>query len=1215
MVMDNSKLKERHFEDDIERWLLEDGGYERGFQITYNKDQAIDMTVLQDFITETQPKQWARYQKIYGTDKASDQFYKVLQDDISRYGLIYVLRNGIDDHGVKLKIAYFAPASEMNDDLMQKYRSNRLHLIRQFSYSSKHHNTIDMVVTLNGIPVVAIELKNQLTGQSVEESKRQWMEDRDPAEFPFHFNNRFLAYFGVDLYEVVMTTQLQKEKTFFIPFNQGSNGAGEIGGAGNPQVPEGEYVTGYFWKQVLQRDALLSILHRYISVQTEEKLKIKIGKGGKEKEVKEESTKIIFPRYHQLDVVEKLTADTAANGPGKNYLIAHSAGSGKSNSIAWLCYRLASLHDADQKDVFTTVFVITDRRVLNQQLQNTVLGFDHRLGQVEIIKDGDPSSKLGEIIRDGNARIVICTLHRFPYIYNKVGSQSGRRYAIIVDEAHSSQSGKSAEKTKAALADTDQALRELAELEEKEVEELEKEKDALMEDLLTQGQHGNLSFYAFTATPKPKTLQTFGIPYPDPENPGKLKYKPYHIYSMQQAIEEGFIKDVLINFTPIATAYEIAKNIAENPDYEETPATRAIKAFHDNHQHVIDQKVEIMVEKIREVTLQRMEGQAKTMIVCPSRAHALRYYLAMKEYCRQKGYAEIKPLVAFSGKLEFGGEIYTESKLNSTPERRISEERLPLYFESDLYNVLIVADKYQTGFDEPKLHTMFVDRRLKNVKAVQTLSRLNRWQKLKQDTFVFDFSNTPEEVKKAFDPFYTGTDLVEPVDVNYVYRFRKDMERFHVWSEQDEEAFYEIYEKYRGKKNALGALSGFFKPIMGRFNALEEEKRFELRSKIKNFVRFYSYMAQIARTYDRALYKAYVFADTLYKLLPKTPHENPDLSKMLMLVNSQFKQGETVAIRLEGAVPVKGESGNASTKPSTKRDLLGNIIDKINILYKGDFSEADRVIVEAIVNRLTTAKESRKLSKKANNNGKQQFVEAVFPEVFDNITMKLYEEQTEAFKSLFDNGEKYRKVMSQMAAALYDHFRDAPLLFDPEAFRNSLINAFSDEFSDFPGLPPLDRVVEVFVKVLQAKSLPSLDGANDLLVDSFNRLFNDKKLTLVDRRRHFNTILTKYETFLKKLYWLINGEELKSARNPEKSPSLADCIFAFEELKSLKQKKREKYKRMYSYLDTMRNLRNDESHVSPDATEEEILASSRIVATLYLYITAHSLAALEKTFA
>ena len=1201
--MDNNNLKEKNFEEDIEQWLLDEGGYERGYQMTYNKDEAIDMTVLRDFITETQPKEWARYQKIYGVEKASDRFYKVLQDDISRYGLIYVLRNGIDDQGVTLRIAYFAPASELNDDLSRKYRANRLHVIRQFSYSSKHRNTLDMVLMLNGIPVVAIELKNQLTNQSVEDSKRQWMEDRDPNEFIFRFNNRILAYFGVDLYDVAMTTQLNKEKTFFIPFNQGSNGAGEIGGAGNPPVKEGEYVTGYFWKRVLQRDALLAILQRYISVQKEEKIKIVVNKDGKEKETKEESTKIIFPRFHQLDVVEKLTADTAAHGAGKNYLIQHSAGSGKSNSIAWLTYRLASLHDADQNNVFNTVFVITDRRVLNQQLQNTVLGFDHRLGQVEVIRDGEPSSKLADIIRDGNARIVICTLHRFPFIYKSVGSQSGKRYAVIVDEAHSSQSGKQAEKTKAALADTDDALKELAEIEEKEVEQLEKEKDALMLDLLTQGKHGNLSFYAFTATPKPKTLQTFGIAYPDPENQGNTKYKPYHIYSMQQAIEEGFIMDVLQNFTPITTAYEIAKNIAENPDYEETPATRAIKAFHDNHQHVIDQKIEIMVEKFREVTLQRMNGEAKAMIVTSSRAHALRYFMALKEYCKRKGYKDVKPLVAFSDKLEFGGETYTESQLNSTPERKISEERLPLYFASDLYNVLIVADKYQTGFDEPKLHTMFVDKKLKDVKAVQTLSRLNRWHKLKKDTFVFDFSNSPDQIQQAFNPFYTGTELVNPVDVNYVYRFRKDIAQYHVWSENEEEAFYDIYKKYLNKKNALGALSGFFKPIMDRYDALEEEKRFELRSKVKNFIRFYAYMAQIARTFDKGLYKAYIFADTLYKLLPKTAHEQPDLSKKIMLVNSQFKQGDTVAISLEGNKSVKGESGNSGSKPDVKRDLLGNIIDKINILYKGDFSEADRVIVEALVSKMTKSKEARKLSKKANNNGKEQFMESVFPKVFDVVATALYDEQVEAFKSLFENNEKYKQVMNQMASALYDHFREAPLVFDPVAFRKSIAKAFSDEFADFPSMQPLEDVANYLVKVIKAKTLPSLDGANDLLLDSFNHLFNDKRLSLVDRRRHFNTILTKFETYLKKLYWLINKEELPNTRDPQKTPSLADCIFAFDQLKSLKHMQREKYKRISGYLDTLRSLRNDESHVAPSASEEEVIISSLVVTTLYLYIT------------
>ena len=537
--MNEQDLKERNFEADIEQWLLEKGGYTKGSQKTYDKERAIDMATLIEFLALTQPKQWERYVRKYG-DKAESRLYQVFQENVVRYGLIYVLRNGIDDLGIKLKMCYFRPASELNEELMLKYQQNILQETRQFAYSTQNRNTIDMVLSLNGIPVVALELKNQLTGQNIEDSREQWKNDRDPAELLFHFNTRILAYFGVDLYEAIMATELKKDKTYFMPFNQGSGGAGNVGGAGNPECEDPEdYATSYLWKRVLRRDMLLSILQRYISRQEEEKIKLVRDKHGKIKEKKETSVKIIFPRYHQLDVVENLLADTEEKGSGQNYLIQHSAGSGKSNSIAWLTYRLASLHDAEQKSIFDAVFVITDRRVLNSQLQTTILGFDHIEGQIETITDKDPSTKLRDVINDGAARIVICTLHRFPVIYQEVTSRSGKHYAIIVDEAHSSQSGKSAEKVKTALADTDEALREMAELEEKTEEELEKERDAMMEDLLAQGKHNNLSFYAFTATPKPKTLQTFGVLVEKGKTPEEDKYRAFHIYSMLQAIEEG----------------------------------------------------------------------------------------------------------------------------------------------------------------------------------------------------------------------------------------------------------------------------------------------------------------------------------------------------------------------------------------------------------------------------------------------------------------------------------------------------------------------------------------------------------------------------------------------------------------------------------------------------------------------------------------------------
>ena len=1238
--MNTTDLKEKNFEADIERYLITEGGYIKGNQDTYDKDRAIDMPVLISFIEKTQPKQWKRYVTKYG-DKAEKQLYRVFQDDVSRYGLIYVLRKGISDVGINIRFCYFAPASMLNDELVANYDANILTVTRQFAYSKLNKNTIDMVLSLNGIPVVALELKNQITGQNVEDSKRQWRTDRDPKEPLFHFNNRILAYFGVDLYEVTLTTELKKEKTFFIPFNQGSNGAGEVGGAGNPEREDGGYVTAYLWEKVLRRDMLLSILQRYISRQEEEKLKIIIDKHGREKEVTETSVKIIFPRYHQLDVVEKLVADTyfanvlqsrckedarydlAADEKtkyyslkkphGNNYLIQHSAGSGKSNSIAWLTYRLAGLQNAEMKNMFNSVFVITDRRVLNKQLQSTILGFDHIDGQIETITDSDNSEKLARIINDDNTRIVITTLHRFPVIYKELTSRSGKRYAIIVDEAHSSQSGKSAEKLKAALADKDEALQEYAEIEEIEAEELEKKKDELMEDLLAQGQHNNLYFYAFTATPKPKTLQTFGELAEEGENPEDNKYVAYHNYSMLQAIEEGFIKDVLKYYTTYDTTYEIAKRIESDPSYEETPATRAIKAFHDNHQHVIAQKTAIIVEKIREVTLNAMLGKAKAMVVCSSRAHAVRYFLEIKRYCQENNITDVNPMVAFSGTVSYEGVEYTETKLNSADGRNISEAKLPLYFASDLYNMLVVADKYQTGFDEPLLHTMFVDKKLKDVKAVQTLSRLNRWQKDKKDTYVLDFCNKPEDIKKSFEPFYKGTELIKPVDVNYVYTFRKDIQMFQLWTEGDEQKFYDLLQNISKQKDRLGALSNAFKSTIDRYGELDEEKQFEVRSKIKNFVRFYSYMAQIARTYDKELYKAYVYADYLYRLLPKNAKERIDLNKQIMLINSKISEGETVSIKLGDGKAIKGENPKAGKPKNDKEDLLSRIIDKVNIMYQGQFSEADRVIVESIYDKMvTTAK--KKLTKQANNTDEKQFEESIFPQIFDEVARGCYVEQMDSFAKLFENSDFYRNVMTQMARVMYENYKkkEDEIAFIPELFKQKLLSDIEGEFSDLKQfLPDFNSAASCFINVLKTQTISSIDGANELLLDSFNRLYCLEGMKLVDKRRHFNTIVTKYEVFLKKVYYLLNGKEMVNDKDENSMPTFINCILSLSCLKGLKSNTDERYHKFYEYLELVKQWRNSESHNAPDASMQELNSAIHIVSTMYLWVVSQNIKSLN----
>lgn len=1003
---------EKRFEADIEEYLLNNGGYTRGDMSTYNKKDAIDLPKMVDFIQRTQPKEWKKQVNRYGEGAAS-QLYRRFQDEVSANGLLYVMRHGFSDLGAKFRVVYFAPASNKNDDLTRKYEANTMTCTRQFAYSPDNHNTIDMVLSVNGIPVFALELKNQLKGQSVEDSKAQWMTDRDPRERIFQFDSRILCCFAVDLYNVFMTTQLRGGETRFLPFNQGSNGAGNIGDGGNPENPEG-YSTAYLWQRILSKDNALSLLQRYISRTTSETAYI----DQKNKLRTRKSTYIIFPRYHQFDVVEKLVTDTRAALVGRNFLIQHSAGSGKSNSIAWLAYRLASLHDVNDKAIFKTVLVVTDRRNLNEQLRDTVLGFDHTEGLVATIGREDTSGKLKEAINDGR-RIIITTLQRFPYIYKDLADHEGARFGIIVDEAHSSQSGKSAEKLKAALADTDKALKEFAEQEERDESEIKDSMDKMTEVLLTQGKHDNLFFYAFTATPKPKTLQTFGEKQPDGS------YTAYHHYSMRQAIAEGFIKDVLQYYTTIESSYEVAKSVSEDPEYDEPPAAAAIRSFYETHEDVMRQKVQIFVEKIREITLKKIGGHAKAMVVSPSRAHAVKYYLMMKDYCRSMGYDNVRPLVAFSGSIKIGGsEEYTESSLNSSGDTKITESGLPLFFASDLYNVLIVADKYQTGFDEPKLHTMLIDKRLRGVKAVQTLSRVNRDTRGKEDTYILDFKNTKDDIKAAFQPFYESTSLSEGVDPNLVYKYSTELQKTGLWTKSDVEKIFNVWnQKIQGSRD-LGKLSSAFKSTLSNYELLSEDEKFRVRYLLKNLIRFYHWMANEVRTFDQDLFKTVLFAEHLYDLIPKTPHEKIDLKAKLMLVNNKLNEtfsGEICLTKGE-QVAIDPEKGGEGRKPEVKRDLLSNIIEKINLMYQGKFSESDRLIVEGIYDRIT-AECGQSLKKQAGTSDERMFAEGIFPKEFEKIARKCFKEQHDSFEKLFKDTDFHKRVREEMAKALYLNLR------------------------------------------------------------------------------------------------------------------------------------------------------------------------------------------------
>ncbi len=997
-------LNEKRFESDIEDYLLTKGGYYRGEQQFYLKGKAVDLSVMVAFISNTQHKEWERYQRTYLGD-AEKMLYKRFQEEVESKGLVSVLRKGIKDRGITLRFAYFAPASALNPDLMDKYHQNILMCHRQFAYSQDHHNTVDMVLTLNGIPIAALELKNQFTGQSVEDGKLQFMRNRDPKELIFQFNKRVLVYFVADLTEVWMTTRLNKDKTLFLPFNQGSRGAGEVGGAGNPANPAG-YATSYLWEKVLQRDALLAILQRYISVEK--------GSGSDRKK-----DKLIFPRYHQLDVVEKLVEDARQNGSGRNYLIQHSAGSGKSNSIAWLCYRLATLHDSEDKELYNSVFVVTDRRVLNRQLQETVLGFEHKDGLVTTITDKNPSADLRDAINDGK-KIIITTLHRFPIICEQVEGQKGKRFAVIVDEAHSSQSGTSARKLKETLADTEEALREYAHIEGLEEDAAPDGEDLLVQALIRQGKHGNLSFFGFTATPKPKTLETFGIKQADGQ------FRAFHIYSMRQAIEEGFIHDVLRYYTTMENSYAVIKSIPENPEMPEPPTVQAIKRYQHGHEDTIARKTEVIVEKFREVTLSKMEGKAKAMVVTASRAHAVKYFQAIKRYIASKGYQDVKPLVAFSGEITIGGEKYTEPMLNSADGRHISESQLPGYFAGDDYNMLVVAEKYQTGFDEPRLHSMFVDKGLKGVKAVQTLSRLNRVATGKVDTYVLDFVNQADDIRKSFLPFYEDTMLKESIDPNMVYTFQDRLDKYCLFNGEDIEKFCEVYLK-KGPQTAadMGRLASILKPAVDNYNAMSEDKRFEVRDTVRHFNRAYSYVVQIVRMFDKDLHRYYLFTEYLWRLIPSEAKPIINLSGKITLEKNRLTETFSGSIEIPGGGAVFPPQ--AVTPPAVKvdkKELLENIIEKINLMYEGKFTEADRVIIETIYDRMAAS--NKRLAKFAKTNDAEMFTKSIFPEEFSKVAQACYVEQQSSFQKLFQDKSFYDNVMEQMARMMYQGMRNSP---------------------------------------------------------------------------------------------------------------------------------------------------------------------------------------------
>lgn len=937
------EISERRLEDDIECALLAygpdacpgdesavaepvapygeavPGGYRRRAYTEYDRHRCLIARDLLDFIYATQPKEWEKLKQHHGAE-VKEKFVARLSREIEKRGALDVLRKGVKDSGCKFRLAYFRPVSGLNEELRRLYEANLFSVVRQLRYSEDNEKSIDLAIFLNGIPLFTAELKNPFNGQDVQDAIKQYRRDRDHREPLLRFR-RCLAHFAVDPDLVYVTTELAGAKTRFLPFNRGKHG-----GAGNPAVAPSEavrhggYATAYLWNEVWARDSVLNLIQHFIHEFEEER------ENGK----KTCKRRLIFPRYHQMDAVRRLVVDAKAYGPGKRYLIQHSAGSGKSNSIAWLAHQLSVLHDVDDRAVFDSVVVITDRRVLDRQLQRTIRQFEQTSGVVENIDQ--TSKQLKQALEEGK-KIIVTTLQKFPVISDQIGELPGKRFAVIVDEAHSSQSGESTKHLKAVLlAD---ALED-AEREDDVEADLE---DEIVNEIRTRGPLPNVSHFAFTATPKPKTLELFGTKGADG------RFHPFSLYSMRQAIEEGFILDVLDNYTTYETYWKLLKRIEDDPRFEKRKASSLLRSYVDLHPHSIDQKIQIMVEHFSGQVASKIEGRAKAMIVTRSRLHAVRYAIALRKHLKERG-SPHKVLVAFSGTVKDGGIDYTEAALN-----HVSDKKTAKTFEGADYRFLVVANKFQTGFDQPLLNTMYVDKKLSGVNAVQTLSRLNRTHADKEDTSVLDFANSADEIQNSFQPYYEKTILSKATDPNLLHDLERELVGYGVFEQEEVESFAVAYFDKRASQAKLYERLG---PVADRFDELDDEVKREFRHQLVRYVRLYSFLSQIIQFTDTDLEKLYVFARLLRKLLRVEREELPrEIREMIDL--------ESMKIRQKGEGRIRLERGNGKLEPVSDRPPgarsnseapLSEIIEQLNDRFGADLSEEDRITLGAVMTQL-----------------------------------------------------------------------------------------------------------------------------------------------------------------------------------------------------------------------------------------------------------------------
>ena len=1016
---------ERVFEDELCAHMASSGWSIKTHSkdaTSYSRELAIFPDDLLDFVKTTQPFEWAKFKK-WHNGKSDEIFVKRVAKQLDTHGTLHVLRHGFKDVDAKFFLCQFRPAHKKNPKLLDTFAKNRLTVIRQLHYSLHNENSIDLVFFVNGLPVATSEIKTDLT-QNVRDAIKQYKTDRLPKdakakepEALLQFKTRALVHFAVSCDLVFMTTKLAGDATHFLPFNIGKPDGVDMfsAGAGNPPAPGGKgYPTYYLWEFVWKPDTLLEILGEFMHLESKE-----IDQGGK-KVVKES---LIFPRFHQLVAVKELISHAATEGPGMNYLVQHSAGSGKSNSIAWTAHRLSNLHDAADKKVFDTVIVVTDRRVLDKQLQETISQFEHKKGVVQVISEN--SAQLAAALNDG-VPVIVTTLQKFGFILETVGDLGKRNFALIVDEAHSSQSGSAATKLKKALTKGAPKKKLVVEIDGVDVEmqaDVEIDPDDLTsEDIINGVVEGrkrpeNVSYFAFTATPKGKTLELFGRMGADGK-PG-----PFHVYSMRQAIEEEFILDVLKNYTSYAAFYQLG-SMSDDKLVPQQKAKKALSRFAKLHAHNISQKVIVIVEHFREHVAAKIGGKAKAMLVTDSRKAAVRYKLAIDKYIRDQKYIDLRTLVAFSGSVndpESGSDEFTESSLNPDVKGQEPSEA----FKQDEYRILLVANKYQVGFDQPLLHSMYVDKRLSGVLAVQTLSRLNRMYPGKENTFVLDFVNRPDEILKSFQPYYRTAQLEEVTDPNIVHELMTKLGKTNVYLWREVENFAEAF--FNPKVKSQGALHAQLKPAFDRYGDLEEETQELFRKDLVSFVRLYEFLSQIVPYADAELEKLFVFGKSLLPRLAEAARgEELSLDSDVKLTHYRLQKLGEQQLDLEKAevLTLAGISaaGTGAAPPDEQKELR-EIVSKMNDLFSGDIREADFLGAVAAWQGHLMANDS--LAEQAKNNSEEQFSMGDFKDAFMDVVIDAKDASNSIADQMLKDDRIFARMQQMLAKMVWQEFQSA----------------------------------------------------------------------------------------------------------------------------------------------------------------------------------------------